>query len=734
MKKRIGSVLLALALCLSLLPATALAEGEGDTESSATTTSATEQMPTYSGGSGKKDDPWKISSVKDLQLLANTINDGNAAEFDADCTGTGDEIPGNYHGYYFKQTTDLDLSRIANWEPIGYSLYEGRYFAGQYDGDGHTISNAKSTGKNDADGFATAGIFGWTAFGSVKNLTVDQADFQATGINEYSYVGGIAAVAFASSIENCTVKNSTLESKRDNNNNCAGGIAGYSTGAGFVNCASVSNNIQSMAYGGGFVGENDDDYGVGDSKYTDCYAVNCSVAAKTEETSGTSFAGGFIGMIVSDIALTNCYAYKQTLSTEGTSASNAATGVFAAYSFTNGSTYTASINTTNCYYGECAVTTNVGSATEKTSEEFTDGTVANALGAAFAQGKLYPVFATDPADYTAVDAAIAEAKSLNKSDYTDFSAVDSAVNAVVRDKKIAEQAKVDAMAKAIEDAIAALVKKPSPSSSSSSSSSRPSYSITTPDKTENGSVNISSTSAKRGSTVTITVTPDAGYVLDELTVTDKDGKDVALTKKSDTEYTFVMPAGKVEITPSFVKQAEEPSRAFVDVKTGDYFYDAVQWAVGKGITNGTSAETFSPEDPCTRAQIVTFLWRAAGSPVVNYAMDLSDVAGDAYYAEAVRWALSEGITTGTSADQFSPNATCTREQAVTFLYRAAGSPAVSGESAFEDVGADAYYARAVAWAAQNGVTNGISQALFGTGSNCTRAQIVTFLYRAQQGK
>lgn len=270
--------------------------------------------------------------------------------------------------------------------------------------------------------------------------------------------------------------------------------------------------------------------------------------------------------------------------------------------------------------------------------------------------------------------------------------------------------------------------------SSSGGSSTPAYPVTTPNKPENGSVTVSPTSAKRGSIVTITVTPDAGYVLDELTVTDKDGKDVALTKKSDTEYTFVMPAGKVEITPSFVKQAEEPSRVFVDVKTGDYFYDAVLWAVEKGITNGTSAETFSPEDPCTRAQIVTFLWRAAGSPVVNYAMDLSDVAGDAYYAEAVRWALSEGITTGTSDHTFSPDAVCTREQAVTFLWRAAGSPAVSGESAFEDVGADAYYARAVAWAAQNGVTNGISQALFGTGSDCTRAQIVTFLYRAQQGK
>ncbi len=787
MKKRIGSVLLALALCLSLLPATALADEAGGTGASGEAA----QMPAYSGGSGTKDDPWKISSVKDLQTLANTINNGDAAEFDADCTDTGKGIPGNYHDYYFKQTTDLDLSDIVNWDPIGYS--GGCYFAGHYDGDGHTISNVKSTGKNDADGFATAGIFGWVSGGSVKNLTVKNANFVATGQDNYSFVGGVAAVAFAASIENCTVKNSALESKRDNNNNCAGGVAGYSTGATFKNCASISNNIQSMAYGGGFVGENDDDYGVGDSKYTDCYAVNCSVAAKTEETSGTSFAGGFIGMIVSDIALTNCYAYKQTLSTEGTSASNAATGVFAAYSFTNGSTYTASINTTNCYYGECTVTTNVGSATAKTSEEFTNGTVAKLLGEAFTQGKLYPVCTTDPADYTKVDAAITQVNALNKDNYKDFSAVEAAVNAVDRDKKIAEQpavdamaeaiehaiadlqykdadytkvdaaiakanalnknsyqdfsavekaiadvvrdkniteqSQVDAMAKAIEDAIAELVKKPS-----SSSSSRPSYSITTPDKTENGSVNISSTSAKRGSVVTITVTPDAGYVLDKLTVTDKDGKELSLTKKSDTEYTFVMPAGKVEITPSFVKQAEEPSRVFVDVKTGDYFYDAVLWAVGKGITNGTSAETFSPEAPCTRAQIVTFLWRAAGSPVVNYAMNMTDVAADAYYAEAVRWALSEGVTTGTSADQFSPDATCTREQAVTFLYRAAGSPAVSGESAFEDVGADAYYARAVAWAAQNGVTNGISQALFGTGSDCTRAQIVTFLYRAQQGK
>ena len=270
-------------------------------------------------------------------------------------------------------------------------------------------------------------------------------------------------------------------------------------------------------------------------------------------------------------------------------------------------------------------------------------------------------------------------------------------------------------------------------SSSGGSSSSPTYSITAPDKTENGSVTVDAKSAKRGSSVTITVTPDKGYTLETLTVLDKDGKEISVIKKSDTQYTFTMPSGRVEVKASFMED-NSMLNYFVDVKASDSYYDAVLWAAEKGITSGTDAVHFSPSAPCTRAQIVTFLWRAAGSPVVNYAMDLSDVSEDAYYAEAVRWALSEGITTGTGADQFSPGATCTREQAVTFLYRAAGSPAVSGESAFEDVGADDYYARAVAWAAQNGVTNGISQVLFGSGNDCTRAQIVTFLYRAAQNQ
>lgn len=208
MKKRITSLLLVLAMCFAMLPTAAFA---ADDEEST--------MPAYSGGSGTQDDPWLISSVEDLQLLANTINNGKAAGYDADCTDTGNGIPGNYHGYYFRQTTDLDLNGIIdNWDPIGYSLGESRYFAGQYDGGGHTISNATSTGKNDDEGYATAGIFGWVLLGLIENLRVDHANFTATGVNNggwggYSYAGGIAAAAFVATIKNCTVTNSAITSE-----------------------------------------------------------------------------------------------------------------------------------------------------------------------------------------------------------------------------------------------------------------------------------------------------------------------------------------------------------------------------------------------------------------------------------------------------------------------------------------------------------------------------------------
>ena len=330
-----------------------------------------------------------------------------------------------------------------------------------------------------------------------------------------------------------------------------------------------------------------------------------------------------------------------------------------------------------------------------------------------------------PADYTKVDAAIAKANALNKDNYKNFSAVEDAVNAVVRGKNITEQDEVDAMAQAIEKAINDLVRR------SSGGSSSPSYSVTIPNKTENGTVTVNPKSASKGSTVTITAKPDSGYQLDDLTVTDKNGKELKLTDKGNGKYTFTMPASKVEVNATFVKEVE--ISPFSDVSTSAYYYEAVKWAQEKGITGGIGNGLFGPNQPCTRAQIVTFLWRAAGSSEPKSMSSFSDVSADSYYAKAVAWAVENGITTGTGDGKFSPDATCTRAQSVTFLFRAIGK-LVDSKAEFSDVLTDSYYANAVAWAVENGVTNGIGDGLFGPDNSCTRAQIVTFLFRAYQGK
>ena len=210
-------------------------------------------------------------------------------------------------------------------------------------------------------------------------------------------------------------------------------------------------------------------------------------------------------------------------------------------------------------------------------------------------------------------------------------------------------------------------KKNSDSSSGSSDNER-TYAIITEDD-GNGSVTVSADEASAGTRITVTVKPDAGYELDELTVTDAKNKDLKVTKRSETTYTFHMADSKVTVEASFKLIETEPENPFTDISKSDYFYDAVLWAVDKGITSGTSANTFSPDASCTRAQMVTFLWRANASPVVNYAMDFTDVAADAYYAEAVRLAVSEGVTAGTGDKAFSPDADCTRAQIVTFMYR-----------------------------------------------------------------
>ena len=263
-------------------------------------------------------------------------------------------------------------------------------------------------------------------------------------------------------------------------------------------------------------------------------------------------------------------------------------------------------------------------------------------------------------------------------------------------------------------------------------SSVPGYDVSA-DKTENGTVTVSPESASKGDTVTITATPDKGYVLESLTVLDKDGKALALTDKGSGKYTFVMPAGKVTVKAVFMDD-NTMLHFFTDVHAEDYYYDAVLWAAQKGITGGMSDTLFAPNAACTRAQIVTFLWRAAGSPEPKALSSFADVPADAYYAKAVAWAVENGITEGTSDTTFAPGTICTRAQGAALLYRAAGSPAVSGSAAFTDVPADAYYADAAAWAEQKGITDGIGNGLFGPHNNCTRAQIVTFLYRLYGSK
>ena len=256
------------------------------------------------------------------------------------------------------------------------------------------------------------------------------------------------------------------------------------------------------------------------------------------------------------------------------------------------------------------------------------------------------------------------------------------------------------------------------------------YSISVPASTsiKGGSITVSPRSADKGDTITITVKPDDGYELNKLTVTDAKGREVKLTDKGSGKYTFAMPGSSVKIQVSFKEIAEQVTNPFTDVYESDYYYDAVLWAVANGVTNGTSATTFSPGVTVTRAQMVTFLWRAYGSPKATGSNSFADVSADAWYYDAVLWAVANGVTNGTSATTFSPDAPVTRSQAVTFQWRAAGSPVVAGDS-FDDVAADAYYAGAVTWAVANGITNGTGGNKFSPEVAVTRAQAVTFLWR-----
>ena len=842
MKKRIVSAVMALILCLTLLPTAALA-ADGAWDGSIATA--------FAGGTGTESDPYQIANGAELAYLASSVNSGET-----------------YTGKNFVLTANIDLNGLP-WTPIGNSfsdaLLEGsnyRIFAGNFDGNGYTISNVSigsETAPLEADVF---GLFGATA-GKISNLNLDTVSIH--GIAKIASIG--AVIGFAGGlvgysggyIENCHVTGLTMDMSAPSNvyaaAYCVGGLVGVLDETQLINECSVSGSITEKAGKGsigGLIGElgkaakitysrsdvtvnvkadsrggaNVGGFiGKGNGK-TDAERIirNCYA---TGNVTGGAYTGGFAGGLWG-LNIKNCYASGNVsqaaaamASFVGTDASDpnyygSITSCFAIGSVTGSSPFryafamqdaTKRSEITNCYFAEenSSIKNQNESAAAKPQEEmktedfaaalnngdnsngwsfvngqvlcgaepadysavdaaldkipadltaYTDESIKTLSAAAEAviRGKVIAKQAEvdamaaaieraisdlvfKPADYTAVDAAIAKANALNENDYIDFSAVKAALEAVVRGKNITEQFEVDAMAKAIEDAIAALVEKPSSGGGFSSGSFFPSYPVNTPDKTENGTVTVSTKNATSGSTVTITVKPDDGFKLDELTVIDKNGNELKLTDKGNGKYTFTMPASKVEINAAFVKKVE--ISPFSDVSTSAYYYEAVKWAQKKGITGGIGNGLFGPNQPCTRAQIVTFLWRAAGSPVVNYAMNMSDVPEGSYYAEAVRWALSEGITTGTTENTFSPDSECTRAQAVAFLFRYAASEAVTLQelvSGFSDADSVPGYALpAMNWALAEEIVQGNGSKLMPNDS-CTRAQIVTFLFRAYQDK
>ena len=719
MKKRIGSLLLILALCFTLLPTAAFAADSTDAWD------GTADISWYTDH--ETDTEYRFTTAEQLAGMAKLINDDMA----------------NFKDKTIYLENDLDLGG-HEWISIGDGANtDVGSFQGVFDGQSHVIYNLysheglKSENKDNNNNLYRNGLFGSIYNATVKNLGIENADIVILMNDTSTYGKGILVDWMTdSTINNCYTTGSITGGSYIEK--YIGGIAGFLNGNNSISqcysTAAITGN-----YDGEYYAEQE-----GGLKPMDCWdslggivgasyrgqvtISDCWFGGEIVVNSIQAPVGGIIGF-GKGVSMVNCL-----VATKGIGNDSLGNTYWLGY--------VVNTDAKNCFwpaddrYGSNVSNEESGNSAGTATNDFNSDDVLVGLQAnadksvKWVTGINHPTFEWDKwhisADYSAVDAAIAAAKAIDSNLYSNYAVVEKAIAAVDRTKSKAEQAEVDAMAQAIEDAINALVRR-----SSGGDDSNPTYAIEVGKDIRNGTVTANRRYAERGDTVTITVKPDDGFKLDDLTVTDKNGKELKLTDKGNGKYTFTMPAGKVEINAAFVKEVE--TSPFSDVSTSAYYYDAVKWAQEKGITGGIGNGLFGPNQPCTRAQIVTFLWRAAGSPVVNYAMNMTDVAEDAYYAGAVRWALSEGITTGTGDGKFSPDTTCTRAQSVTFLFRAIGK-LVDSKAEFSDVLTDSHYAHAVAWAVENGVTNGIGNGLFGPDNSCTRAQIVTFLYRAYQGK
>ena len=720
MKKRIGSLLLILALCFTLLPTAAFAEGTSvdNWDGSADTSWYTDH---------KTDNEYHFTTAEQLAGMAKLINDDMA----------------NFKDKTIYLENDLDLGG-HEWISIGDGANtDVGSFQGVFDGQSHVIYNLysheglKSENKDNNNNLYRNGLFGSIYNATVKNLGIENADIVIPMNDTSTYGKGILVDWMTdSTINNCYTTGSITGGSYIEK--YIGGIAGFLNGNN-----SISQCYSTAAITGNYDGEYYAEQ-AGGLKPMDCWdslggivgasyrgqvtISDCWFGGEIVVNSIQAPVGGIIGF-GKGVSMVNCL-----VATKGIGNDSLGNTYWLGY--------VVNTDAKNCFwpaddrYGSNVSNEESGNSAGTATNDFNSDDVLVGLQAnadksvKWVTGINHPTFEWDKwhisADYSAVDAAIAAAKAIDSNLYSNYAVVEKAIAAVDRTKSKAEQAEVDAMAQAIEDAINALVRR-----SSGGDDSDPTYAIEVGKDIRNGTVTANRRYAERGDTVTITVKPDDGFKLDDLTVTDKNGKELKLTDKGNGKYTFTMPAGKVEINAAFVKEVE--TSPFSDVSTSAYYYEAVKWAQEKGITGGIGNGLFGPNQPCTRAQIVTFLWRAAGSPEPKAMSSFADVSMDAYYAKAVAWAVENGITTGTGDGKFSPDATCTRAQSVTFLFRAIGK-LVDSKAEFSDVLTDSYYANAVAWAVENGVTNGIGDGLFGPDNSCTRAQIVTFLYRAYQGK
>ena len=648
---------------------------------------------------------------------------------------------------------DLDLAGYE-WISVGNGLRqdnatkvdpEGYYsFCGTFDGQGHVISNLYSHDSlldNDDNyipdsNLATphgrdvykTGLFGSVYKGTIKNLGVENADIWIDPNDVSTYGEGILVDFLEdSTVENCWTTGSITGGMYFEK--WIGGVIGITLG----NCkisecyskATITGNYDGSGYtvpGGAKPMDNFDSLGgiLGGVPFGGSLDISdCWFDGEVAVTSIQAAVGGIVGY-ADEVNVKNCLVATTDIEKDPVEETNTC---WVGYLW--GGTVANNYWYTDEKYEATPLGEEVNKAAGTAVSDFKSADVLEGLqkkegtGIEWVAGIKHPTFAWDErnisADYTKVDEAIAAAEAIDGSRYTNYDAVEAAVKAVDRTKSKAEQGKVDAMAEAITKAIAALVEKSNNSSSSGGGgSSTPRYAVTVPDKTENGSLSVTPQNAKRGSSVTITATPDKGCEVDEIVAKDANGNKLTLKDNGDGTYTFTMPASKVTVTAAFAEKKAEPivpEKLFADVSAEEYYYEAVKWASENGVTGGIGENLFGAKLPCTRAQIVTFLWRAAGSPEPKGMSGFVDVSADAYYAKAVAWAVEQGIVSGTSATTFSPDAVCTRAQSVAFLYRAFGEK-VNKAAGFSDVSADAYYADAVAWAVENGVASGIGGGLF----------------------